>query len=80
MAKECAEIVIKNNHSRLGNIYHYLVPEGMEKPLPEESLLPESLPSDAHPTKPPIAATPAAPTAAPFKNLRRLTPFFSSSI
>jgi primosomal protein N' (replication factor Y) len=34
MAKECAEIVIKNNHSRLGNIYHYLVPEGMEKPLP----------------------------------------------
>ncbi|MDD2554821.1 MAG: primosomal protein N' [Syntrophaceticus sp.] len=34
MAEECAEVIIRVNHPRLGHFFHYRIPEGMEKPVP----------------------------------------------
>lgn len=34
MVEECAEVIVKINHPRVGGIFHYLVPDEMGKPLP----------------------------------------------
>lgn len=34
MGEECAEVVVRINHPRLSHIFHYRIPDGMERPLP----------------------------------------------